>query len=120
MPAPAPAPIPKPPSPTHAQNSIETTYAQTTYRAGWLQVDNQWNLNGTSDYPVKVIGSYSLPLGGRQVNKEIFAQNANELTSVKNQLIVDMKAAINTEVSAQPKPSFTKNQLVETGNVSYR
>lgn len=117
---PAPAPIPKPPSPTHAQNSIETTYAQTTYRAGWLQVDNQWNLNGTSDYPVKVIGSYSLPLGGRQVNKEIFAQNANELTSVKNQLIADMKAAIDTEVSAQPKPNFTKNQLVETGNVSYR
>ena len=80
----------------------------------------QWNLDGKTDYPVKVIGGYSLPLGGRQANKEVLAQNANDLTTLKNQLISQMQSAIDTEVNAQPKSQYTKNQLILTPNTSYR
>jgi len=83
-------------------------------------VTYQWNLDGKNDFPVKVIGSHSLSIGGRQANKESFAQNANELTSIKDRYLSEMKAAIDAEINAQPKSKYTQNQPILTGVISYR
>ncbi|MDD2916566.1 MAG: hypothetical protein PHH70_01840 [Candidatus Gracilibacteria bacterium] len=121
VPTPTPTPTPKPDTtPTHPQNSQENAYPHESYKNGWVEVTNQWNLDGKSDYPVKVIGSYSLPIAGRKPNKEALARNVQELTALKNQFVQQMKAEIDAEVNAQPRSNYSQNQLIETNNTSYR
>lgn len=62
-----PSPPETPPSPIlplHPQNQlISTTGKVENYYGGWYEVYNQWNLSGTSDFPVKIIGNYSTQSG---------------------------------------------------------
>ena len=52
----------KPSPTTHTPNQlISYTGKVDPYYNGWYEVLNQWNLSGTTDFPVKIIGTYSLP-----------------------------------------------------------
>ena len=56
--------------PTHFQGEQITHTSRTEYLGGWYSLTHIYNLDGTSDFPVKVSGAYAIPNGGRQENKE--------------------------------------------------
>ena len=61
----------KPRLPLQFQQGEQITHtSRTEYLGGGYSLTHIYNLDGTSDFPVKVSGAYAIPNGGRQENKE--------------------------------------------------
>lgn len=66
-------------TPAHYQNELTlASDKMVAYLGGWYEVYNQWNPTGKLDYPVTIIGAYSLPNGTRQPNLTAIANNDAE------------------------------------------
>lgn len=119
-----PPPIVTPPSPalpSHPQNqSISITGKVENYYGGWYEVYNQWNLNGTSDFPVKIIGNYSTQSGWRQPNMEQMAYTEAERQSKTTWMVIDVQDLLAADYKKLPPPTYPPNHEIHSGWISYR
>jgi hypothetical protein len=110
---------PKPP--THYKNELTTfTSGRVLYKWWWYEVQNQWNPLGTNDYPVTIIGNYSLPNGTRQPNIVATANNETERLNFSQSMVSRLKSIIEAAALDLPKPTYPPNYQIPSSPVIYR
>lgn len=82
----------------------------------WYRLTHTYNLDGKSDFPVKITGSYALPNAGRQDNIETLVYASSDLASASDAIIAEIKSLIKKAYDAIPKPTYPQNtELREPG-----
>ena len=101
------------PAPIHYQNEQVTSITKTDYLGGWYSLTYIYNLDGTSDFPVKVSGAYAVPNGGRQTNKETLIQSEVDLAEAAQNIVNTMKEDIKRVYDSIPRPTYPQNTEIK-------
>ena len=101
------------PAPIHYQNEQVTSITKTDYLGGWYSLTYIYNLDGTSDFPVKVSGAYAVPNGGRQANKETLIQSEADLAEAAQNIVNTMKEDIKRVYDSIPRPTYPQNTEIK-------
>jgi hypothetical protein len=109
------------PKPIHTTNELVSVSGKIDpYFGGWYEVFSQWNLSGTSDFPVRIIGTYALQGLGRQSNMELLAYTEADRITKTNQITSQIQSAIQAQYNSLPKPTYPQNSLIDSGFIAYR
>ena len=101
------------PAPIHDQHEQVTSITKTDYLGGWYSLTYIYNLDGTSDFPVKVSGVYAVPNGGRQANKETLIQSEADLAEAAQNIVNTMKEDIKRVYDSIPRPTYPQNTEIK-------
>jgi hypothetical protein len=105
---------------THPQNDITSFSGKVDpYYGWWYEVLNQWNLSGTADYPVKIIGTYTIQNKWRQTNIELTATSDADRIAKSNQILSQIQWLIRAWYNSCI-PSYSRWYIIDGGTVAYR
>jgi hypothetical protein len=108
------------PPPIHKQNEQIVYQENKDYYGGWYSILNQWNLSGTSDYPVKVIGTYAIQNKWRQANIEYTANNETERITLSDKVLADVQSRIQEWYRALPPPNYPPKAIIDSWFIPYK
>ena len=110
------------PKPNYPQNT-EIYGDFVPYRNGYgYQVVKTMNLNGNSDYPASIRVEYTTPLSSKNKTATLQAKNAEEMSTIESERILEAKGQIDLIIDADQYPPNAVETLANVwyGEGSYR
>ncbi len=90
------------------------------YHGGYYEVSNTYNLDGTSDFPVRISGVYKAQDHDVALPAILMAANESERIQKSNQMVADIQKILQSAYKPVPAPTFPLNHLIDSGFIGYR